>query len=109
MSASTTPRFILGLGGGGEVASTFMSLTVYPSMEFQEAQGRARMKARRNQEDRGKIKELGWTAPSCFGFPWSSWPSFWLFLGSLELLQGIYFQGNEGKYYNVCQAKQALH
>ena len=40
------------------------------------------------QEDQGTSKQLGGTRNS-FTVPWSSWPSFWLFLGSLTILQGI--------------------
>jgi|AntRauTorckE5430_2_1112549.scaffolds.fasta_scaffold28866_1 hypothetical protein len=37
------------------------------------------------QEHQGDVKELEGTSPSHFKVPWSSWPSFWLFPGSMEL------------------------
>ena len=43
------------------------------------------------QEDQGTLKQLGWAHPTSFTSPWSSRPSFWLFLGYLELPQGICF------------------
>ena len=50
------------------------------------------MESRKNQKEgqayQREVKELGGT-PSCFEVPWSSWPSFWIVLGSLAIHQAI--------------------
>ena len=45
-----------------------------------------RTSQKEGQEGQG---ELGGNSPSYFKVPWSSWPSFWLFLGSLAIHQAI--------------------
>ena len=45
-----------------------------------------RKSQKEGQEDRGKVKE---PPTGCFKVPWSSWPSFWFFLGSLAVHQAI--------------------
>ena len=39
------------------------------------------------QEDQGTLKQLGVIPPSFFTSTWSSWPSCWLFLGTLAIHQ----------------------
>ena len=43
------------------------------------------MVRKEGQEDQDEVKEPGGQGPNYLKIPWSSWPSFWLFLGSLEL------------------------
>ena len=56
---------------------------------------------KRGQEDRGDVKELGGTLPSCPTSPWSFWPSFRLFLGSVGNASGY-------PYLEAC-CKERLH
>ena len=45
------------------------------SMDFQGAQGQEE-----GQEDQQFLKQLGGCPPSSLPSPWSSWPSFWLWV-----------------------------